>query len=89
MNEWLNICRSVADSENAIYRLGKRVGNMTRYCRLTSFRVTCIGIAGICIAAVVAAQDCEIRALKKQVTDLTAKVETLNITEEQKDQEGA
>lgn len=89
MNELFHICRSVANSENAIHRLNKGMANMAKCCRLTNARVTCVAIGMLLITAVVAMQGEEIKALRKQVADLTAKPETTDITEEQTEQEGA
>ena len=89
MNELIHICRSVANSENAIHRLNKGMARMAKCCRLTNTRVTCVAISVLLITAVVAAQEKEIKALRKQVADLTAKPETNDTTEEQTAQEGA
>lgn len=89
MNELIYICRSVANSENAICRLNKAVNKMAKCVRSTNTGVIYLGIAGIMILSVVAAQDKEIKALKKQVADLAAKTETQDTTEGQTEQKGA
>ena len=89
MNELIYICRSVANSENAICRTNKAVRKLAKCIRSTNTSVICLGIAGFMILSVVAAQDKEIKALKKQVADLAAKTETQDTTEEQTEQEGA
>lgn len=91
MNELIYICRSVANSENAICRLNKTVGKLAKCCRKTHAQVGGILIATLLITTVIAIQDKEIRALKKQVADLAKceEAETHDTTEEQTAQEGA
>jgi hypothetical protein len=89
MNELIYICRSVANSENAICRLNKAVNKMAKCVRKTNAGVIYIGLVSIAILSVVAAQDKEIKVLQKKVADLEAKTETHDTTEEQTEQEGA
>lgn len=94
MNELIHICRSVAHSENAINRLNKSIARMGKCCRIINARVTCVAVAGLLITAVVAMQDKEIKALKKQVADLEAArgpMENVadDTMEEQTEQKGA
>lgn len=77
------ICRGVVRSEDAICRLNKRYVKLAKYMQQTNVAVICIGVGAIMVASVVAIQDKEIKALQKQVADLTPK------TEEQNQQEGA
>lgn len=80
------VCRSVIRSEDAINQLGKNVTKLAKCCRRAD---TCVALAGLCILAVVAMQDKEIKELQKKVADLTAKTETHDTMEEQTEQEGA
>lgn len=80
------VCRSVIRSEDAINRLGRNVTKLAKTCRMAD---TCAALACLGIIAVVAMQDKEIKELQKQVTDLAAKTETPDTTEEQTEQEGA
>lgn len=94
MNNFIEyVCRSVIRSEDAICRLNKNVAKLAKCVRITDARVTCVALGGLCIAAVVAWQDQEIKALKKQVADLTKDADdaddTTENTEEQTQQEGA
>jgi len=89
MNEMIQLCRSVANSENAIRRLNKSLTKMAKCCRMTNTRVTCVAIAGLFITAVIAMQDKEIKALKEQVDILTIKTKTHGTTEGQTAQKGA
>lgn len=77
------ICRGVVRSEDAICRLNKRYVKLAKGIQRTNVGVICIGVGAIMVASVVWMQDNEIKALQKQVADLTPK------TEEQNQQEGA
>jgi hypothetical protein len=77
------ICRGVVRSEDAICRLNKRYVKLAKHMNRTNVAVMCIGVGAIMVASVVWMQDNEIKALQKQVADLTPK------TEEQNQQEGA
>lgn len=77
------ICRGVVRSEDAICRLNKRYAKLAKCTKSTNVAVACIGVGAIMVASVVWMQDNEIKALQKQVADLTPK------TEEQNQQEGA
>lgn len=90
MNQFIEyVCRGVIRSEDAIRRLNKNVVKLAKCTRNLNTSVVCIGFAGILLCSVVAAQDKEIKALQKQVSDITAKTETHDTTEEQTEQEGA
>lgn len=90
MNQFIEyVCRGVIRSEDAIRNLRKNVVSLARCNRNLTVGVICIGVAGLLMATVVAEQDKEIEALKKQVADLATKTETHDTTEEQTDQEGA
>ena len=87
------ICRGVVRSEDAICRLNKRYVKLAKCMSRTNVGVMCIGVGAIMVASVVAMQDQEIKALKKQVTDLAAArgpmENVVDDTEEQNQQEGA
>ena len=89
MNELIHICRSVANSENAINRLNKSVVKLTKCCRITNTRVTCVAVAGLLITAIIAMQEKEIKALKEQVANLTVKTEHRGTMEGQTERKGA
>lgn len=89
MNEFIGLCRSVVNSENAIKRLNHNVAAIAKCCRSTNAAVLCVTLAGVGLTMVLAIQDKEIKALQKQVVELTAKLETPDTTEEQTEQEGA
>lgn len=90
MNELIHICRSVANSENAIQRLNHAAVRLAQCVRKANTGIVCLGVAGLMLWSVVAIQDKEIKALQKQVSELTAKPETHDeTTEEQNQQEGA
>lgn len=84
MNEFIEyVCRGVIRSEDAIDRLNRSVVTLARCKNRLNTSVICLGVAGLLLTAVVAAQDRDIKALKKQVSELAKN------TEEQKQQEGA
>lgn len=93
MNFMEYVCRGIVRSEDAICRLNKRVSKLAKYAHNTNTAVICIGIGTILLCSVVWMQDDEIKALRKQVADLTKEAETESqedtTTEEQTQQEGA
>lgn len=93
MNFMEYVCRGIVRSEDAICRLNKRVAKLAKYARNTNTAVICIGVGTILLCSVVWMQDDEIKALQKQVADLTKDEETESqedtTTEEQTQQEGA
>lgn len=80
------ICRGVVRSEDAICRLNKRYVKLAKCMKGTNVAVMCIGVGAIMVASVVWMQDNEIKALQKQVAELTKDPENV---EEQNQQEGA
>lgn len=97
MNEFIEyVCRGVIRSEDAIKNLNRNVRALAKCNRNLRAGLICFGISGLLLTSVVAFQDKEIQALKKQVADL-AKAEpeegstedTADTTEEQNEQEGA
>ena len=93
MNEFIEyVCRGVIRSEDAVKNLNRKVIGLAKCHHRLTVSVICIGVAGLLLTSVIADQDKEIKALKKQVADLAVKDEpddTTDNTEEQKDQEGA
>lgn len=100
MNQFIEyVCRGVIRSEDAIKNLNRKVARLTRCNRKLGVSVICVSVAGLLLTSVVAAQDKEIQALKKQVATLMPVPEekpeegstedTVDTTEEQNDQEGA
>ena len=99
MNHFIEyVCRGVVRSEDAIRNLSGKVVSLVKCNRNLAGSVICLGVAGLLLTAVVAEQDKEIKALKKQVSDLAkceeastehAKVDVANNVEEQTQQEGA
>ena len=89
MDELIHICRSIANTENAVQRLNKNVAKLTKYCRMTNVRVTGVAIAGLLVTAVIAIQCKEIEALKEEVACLKIKTKTHSTTEGQTAQKGA
>ena len=94
MNHFIEyICRGVVRSEDAICRLNKRYAQLAKCMKRTNVGVMCIGVGAIMVASVVAMQDQEIKALKKQVDEITAAREpvenVVDETEENTQQEGA
>ena len=87
------ICRGVVRSEDAICRLNKRYVKLAKCMSRTNVGVMCIGVGAIMVASVVAMQDQEIKALKKQVEEIAAArgpmENVANETEENTQQEGA
>ena len=87
------ICRGVVRSEDAICRLNKRYVKLAKCMSRTNVGVMCIGVGAIMVASVVAIQDQEIKALKKQVEEIAAArgpmENVVNETEENTTQEGA
>lgn len=87
------VCRGVMRSEDAIKRLNKNVATLAKSHRNLSAGVICLGVAGLLLTSVIADQDKEIKALKKQVKDLTkvAECDIPNADEEKEseNQEGA
>lgn len=98
MNEFIEyVCRGVIRSEDAIKNLNRNVRALAKCNRNLRAGLICFGISGLLLTSVIAFQDKEIQALKKQVAGLTAKDEpeegstedTADTTEEQNEQEGA
>lgn len=98
MNQFIEyVCRGVIRSEDAIKNMNRKVAGLTKCHRKLGISVICVSVAGLLLTSVVAAQDKEIQALKKQVATLMPKDEpeegstedTTDTTEEQNDQEGA
>lgn len=100
MNQFIEyVCRGVIRSEDAIKNLNRKVAGLTKCHRNLAVSVICVSISGLILTSVVAAQDKEIQALKKQVATLIPVPEekpeegstedTVDTTEEQNDQEGA
>lgn len=98
MNQFIEyVCRGVIRSEDEIKRLNREVRTLNKCHRKLGVSIICVSIAGLLLTSVVAAQDKEIQALKKQVADLAVKDEpeegstedTTDTTEEQNEQEGA
>jgi hypothetical protein len=93
MNEFIEyVCRGVIRSEDAIKNLNRSVRTLAKCNRNLRAGLICFGISGLLLTLVVAEQDKEIKALKKQVSNLAAKdetEETADNTEEQNEQEGA
>jgi hypothetical protein len=91
MNQFIEyVCRGVIRSEDAIKNLNKKVVGLAKCHRKLSVGIICVSVAGLLLTSVVAAQDKEIQALKKQVADLIPNEEPEeNSTEEKNDLEGA
>ena len=94
MNQFIEyVCRGVIRSEDAIRDLSKNVVGLAKCHKRLTASVICLGVAGLLLTSVVAEQDKDIKALKKQVSDLAAArgpmENVVDNTEEQKDQEGA
>lgn len=94
MNHFIEyICRSAVRSEDAICRLNKRMTKLNKCMNRTNVGVMCIGVGAIMVASVVWVQDTEIKALRKQVDEITAARgpmgNVVDETEEQNQQEGA
>ena len=89
MNFMEYVCRGIVRSEDAIRALNKRTIKLARACRQTNSAVLCFGVVCLGILAVVSIQDSEIKALQKQVSDLSANADATNATEERNQQEGA
>jgi hypothetical protein len=90
MNHFIEyVCRGVVHTEDALKRLNKNVMALAKCNRRLAGTIICYGVAGILLTCIVMDQDKEIKALKKQVSDLVVKEETHTTTEEQNDQEGA
>ena len=76
MNHFMDyVCRGIVRSEDAVRCLNKRVVKLTKCCRQTNTAVICLGVSCLVTLAVVAMQDREIKALQKQVTELTKDVD--------------
>lgn len=91
MNHFIEyICRSAVRSEDAICRLNKRTMKLAKCCRQTNTAVLCLGVTCLLTLAVISMQDQEIKALQKQMADITKDDDTVvTNTEEQNQQEGA
>lgn len=81
MNELMYICRNMVNSENAIRRLNKNVQALAKCNKNLNSAVLCCLVSGLLTTWILVDQDREIKALKKRVTDLTAKVEESNTQE--------
>lgn len=98
MNEFIEyVCRGVIRSEDAIKNLNRSVRTLAKCNRNLRAGLICFGISSLLLTSVVALQDKEIQALKKQVAKLAVKDEptegstedATDTTEEQNEQEGA
>ena len=90
MNHFIEyVFRGVIRSEDAIRNLNKHVVSLAKCNKNLTGSIICFGIAGILMTAVVAEHDKEIKALKKQVSELAKAVDTTKNVEEQNEQEGA
>ena len=95
MNDFIEyVCRGVIRSEDAIKNLNRNVRALAKANRNLRAGIICFGISGILLTLVIAEQDMEIKALKKQVANLAKNEEDTSdnisdATEEQNDQEGA
>lgn len=93
MNHFIEyVCRGVIRSEDSINRLNRNVAALAKGNRNLAASVVCLGVAGILMTSVLFEQDKEIKALKKQVADLTKPAEDVIVAdnvEEVENQEGA
>ena len=91
MNHFIEyICRSTMRSEDAVRCLNKRVTKLAKCCSQTNVAVFCFGLVSLGTLAIIATQDQEIKALKKQVEDLANDTgDTTENTEDTIQQEGA
>lgn len=98
MNHFMDyVCRGIVRSEDAIRCLNKRVNKLAKCNGKLGASLVCLGVAGLLMTSVIAAQDQEIKALRAQVSELDKHIKDVdsrvvnvaNKMEEQNQQEGA